>query len=850
MLRRLMTVCVGFCMCFATTVASADFDYPNFSSVAGLNLLGTAQQTGSTLRLTQSVGQQIGGCYRVDQENFAGGFDTSFSFQCSGPPDGADGFTFILQAEGPDALQPVPFAGSTLGYATATVACGYASASPGITSSLVVEFDTWDSGPCFGEPGTARHVAVQSNGIDPNTGRWDDRLGGEAGPTLPNFENGAVHVARVLYDPSVPVLRVYLDDLVTPLFDVIVDISALLQTSNAWLGFTGTTGGVVSTYTLLNWSFVTSTIPYSYDDCVSAITMQIGDTCDFTTTAATASGLNPGCGGVGNPLDAWFSFQTVCDGDYRVSLCGSAFDTRLAIFNGTGGCPTIGSTPVACNDNAAACGGSASEIVLTAGAGETYFVQVGGAGTLAGTGSISVQQLSGVPTNDLCSTPAIYAGATTFNTACAGSEGVNPGCGSAAASPDIWFQYTVVADSIVTASLAGSLYNTVIGVWGPTSGCPTVGSVALACNDNAVGLGTQSLVEFSALAGEVFLLQVTGFSGASGAGSLEISEFVPPDVTGLHLVIDGDTGGAVDSTSAIVAELMAASITPTVLDFDQAFMGTPAAVYYIGGTFPANTTLTTNGLGATLRDLILAGANAYVAGGDIWGFDAETVFGEVDGINTVATVDGADNHDSGTGAAGGPLDGVTLAYTQDQAGNDWTDELVTTATDTIGDVVEIIFLDDATGGGGVGATYAGQQFPVLTFYDTLAPNGKVVCGSTEIGGYTDPSAIYGAIAALFGGGAPPIDTFKRGDANGDGTFNIADAVFLLGALFVPGSPAVQCQDAADANDDGLNNIADAVSMLSSLFVPGSMPPPAPGPTVCGPDPSADALACATYPPCP
>ena len=83
-------------------------------------------------------------------------------------------------------------------------------------------------------------------------------------------------------------------------------------------------------------------------------------------------------------------------------------------------------------------------------------------------------------------------------------------------------------------------------------------------------------------------------------------------------------------------------------------------------------------------------------------------------------------------------------------------------------------------------------------------------------------------------------SFVRGDANGDGDFNIADPVFILGFLF-SGGPG-PCLDAMDVNDDGMNNIADAVAGLDSLFGAGGTSPPAPFPT-CGTDPTADALDC-------
>ncbi|MEM7261659.1 MAG: dockerin type I repeat-containing protein [Planctomycetota bacterium] len=92
--------------------------------------------------------------------------------------------------------------------------------------------------------------------------------------------------------------------------------------------------------------------------------------------------------------------------------------------------------------------------------------------------------------------------------------------------------------------------------------------------------------------------------------------------------------------------------------------------------------------------------------------------------------------------------------------------------------------------------------------------------------------------------------FLRGDANGDGVFDISDTVFQLAALFIPGSPAPDCMDSADVNDDGTSDVSDAVYALASLFIPSSPTPPAPGTDTCGEDPTDDPLDCALFAPCP
>jgi hypothetical protein len=82
--------------------------------------------------------------------------------------------------------------------------------------------------------------------------------------------------------------------------------------------------------------------------------------------------------------------------------------------------------------------------------------------------------------------------------------------------------------------------------------------------------------------------------------------------------------------------------------------------------------------------------------------------------------------------------------------------------------------------------------------------------------------------------------FIRGDANGDGSLDISDAVRTLAYLFQAGSP-LTCFDAADANDDGETTISDPVRSLLFLYA-GGPPPPPPYPEP-GADPSPDDLYC-------
>jgi hypothetical protein len=85
-------------------------------------------------------------------------------------------------------------------------------------------------------------------------------------------------------------------------------------------------------------------------------------------------------------------------------------------------------------------------------------------------------------------------------------------------------------------------------------------------------------------------------------------------------------------------------------------------------------------------------------------------------------------------------------------------------------------------------------------------------------------------------------SFGRGDCNASGVIDVSDAVFLLLLLYQAGRTP-PCEDACDVNDDGRLDVSDAIRLLDFIFRGGAAPPP-PG-AACGPDPTADALGCAT-----
>ncbi|MCA8961231.1 MAG: hypothetical protein KDC38_11990 [Planctomycetes bacterium] len=85
------------------------------------------------------------------------------------------------------------------------------------------------------------------------------------------------------------------------------------------------------------------------------------------------------------------------------------------------------------------------------------------------------------------------------------------------------------------------------------------------------------------------------------------------------------------------------------------------------------------------------------------------------------------------------------------------------------------------------------------------------------GGSWSPQAVQRTIRFL-----PP---FLRGDANRDGTVDLADFFRQFAMIGIGSTPDPHCDDAVDFNDDGVLSIADMWETLAFLFSGGAAPPP-------------------------
>lgn len=113
------------------------------------------------------------------------------------------------------------------------------------------------------------------------------------------------------------------------------------------------------------------------DSCESPTLISLGSH-SYSNVGATTDGP-VACADFDNPLldsDIWFCFTAPCDEAITVSLCGSLYDTKMAVYQGCA-CPTSNDPWVGCSDDD--CGaGQESRTTFPGIAGQDYLIRVGG----------------------------------------------------------------------------------------------------------------------------------------------------------------------------------------------------------------------------------------------------------------------------------------------------------------------------------------------------------------------------------------------------------------------------------------------------------------------------------------
>jgi subtilisin family serine protease len=268
------------------------------------------------------------------------------------------------------------------------------------------------------------------------------------------------------------------------------------------------------------------------DDLANAILLA-GDSGSVigSNLAATAQAGEPTHAGVGGGSSVWWRWRAPQSGRATLSTFGSDYDSVLAVYTGPGVRRLM---EVASNNDSA--GLLQSEVEFAATAGTLYRIAVDGSQGAEGNIVLNYASVGASATNDNFDDAIALRGpadVTTGSTIGATAEPGEPRHAGTGGGRSVWWQWRVPASGDTIIATLGSDFDTVLAVYRGGS----VGALReIASNDDAPGLGVQSMVRFNAAAGVLYRIAVDGFRGAEGNVTLMFANLagLPPLLAASH----------------------------------------------------------------------------------------------------------------------------------------------------------------------------------------------------------------------------------------------------------------------------------------------------------------------------
>ena len=250
-------------------VGAVTINYGHFSDLSQFTLNGSTGSIANptfyngqdVLRLTDNLGQG-GSAFLTnsvaleDGGGFQASFSTFFSFQISNPQgasdvdgQGADGIVFVVQTNASN----VGGGGGGIGY-------------NGINNSVGVEFDTWNNG--YGDGHNGNHVGIDLNGSMTSVARYN---------VAPRMNDGDIWYSWVDYNGDTDLLEVRFSDTFsrpdTAILSHSVDLTAVLGSPDAYIGFTSGTGAAGGYHDIRSWIFESTYNPINQNPVPEPATM-------------------------------------------------------------------------------------------------------------------------------------------------------------------------------------------------------------------------------------------------------------------------------------------------------------------------------------------------------------------------------------------------------------------------------------------------------------------------------------------------------------------------------------------------------------------------------------------------
>jgi hypothetical protein len=254
------------------------------------------------------------------------------------------------------------------------------------------------------------------------------------------------------------------------------------------------------------------------------------------TRGATREAGEPDHGGAGGDASVWFEWTVPVTGKAEVDVCGSGFDSILAVYTGSAVDALSGIASDECR------------VTFPATAGTTYMIAVDGEGGSSDRGAFSLS--AGVfepPEND------DFADARALEGFSPSAFGSTRGATREAGEPDhageggdasVWYRWTARQTGVARVDICDSSFDSVLAVY--------TGTVLSGLNE--VESGYRCRMVFQATSGTSYEIAVDGEGPNSvGTFALGIDVLQPPDnddfanaqvLSGTTFSVPGDTGGA------------------------------------------------------------------------------------------------------------------------------------------------------------------------------------------------------------------------------------------------------------------------------------------------------------------
>jgi hypothetical protein len=241
-----------------------------------------------------------------------------------------------------------------------------------------------------------------------------------------------------------------------------------------------------------------------HDQCQSAIAVTAGIPYNGTTVGAT--GYYWSSCSYYDALDVWHTFTPSVTGNVLISLCGSQFDTTLAVFNFCGG------VELACNDDSCYL---QSQLTVNLAGGQVYLIRVAGYDGETGNYTLTVTENIQPPPNDECINAIEVAESVPYNGTTLRAGGTSESSCSSGDTNDVWHTFTPTSTGYFSISLCGSTFDTTLVVF---DGC---GGIELACDDDYCDF--QSEVTMNVTEANTYYIRVAGYDGETGDYTLTVT---------------------------------------------------------------------------------------------------------------------------------------------------------------------------------------------------------------------------------------------------------------------------------------------------------------------------------------